>query len=70
MSPEERKRGQSAARAIIKRIDGEGKYVPAANYELTGKRLREALELAWYQGFCYGLDRKTQVDGTERKDYE
>jgi hypothetical protein len=44
------KKALDAATEIIKKIDHEGKFVPGALYELTGKKLREYLAYAYEVG--------------------
>lgn len=51
-----RNRSLKRAEKVIEiKIDLEGKYVPDANYELSGKALREALAYAYRLGALQGI---------------
>lgn len=47
---------QSVALDMVKEIDGEGKYVTDAAYELQGDKLRDALAEAYLRGYETALE--------------
>ncbi len=47
-----------AEELIIDKIDGEGKYIADAPYEMLGKQLKEYLAHAYATGVRKGLERR------------
>ncbi len=49
-----------AAQMVREKVDGEGKFLPEALYELTGAHLREYLAFAFREGTKYGTTHRSQ----------
>lgn len=58
-----------AADMVREKIDGEGKFVPGALYELTGEHLREYLAFAFREGTKYGTTHRPKAQD-ERDRYK